>query len=182
MPDTALVTVTSPKVLSSAPPTLIFRLKRAAPACDSHSGNGKGNGIIFSVDVCVRQRLGTAVQQHCAREIRGHNSKTVGKKRRLQSVKLVRRKISRSDVQFEPPPLVNAHVLVVICSKRVRDNLIQICATKISAGVDVGIGGRSGEEQGDEQFEIDDTRNVQEVYDAILEHGLQPVMSDYIYV
>ena len=66
--------------------------------------------------------------------------------------------------------------------KRVRDNLIQICATKISAGVDVGIGGRSGEEQGDEQFEIDDTRNVQEVYDAILEHGLQPVMSDYIYV
>ncbi len=36
--------------------------------------------------------------------------------------------------------------------KRVRDNLIQICATKISAGVDVGIGGRSGEEQGDEQF------------------------------
>ena len=66
--------------------------------------------------------------------------------------------------------------------KRVRDNLIQICATKISAGVDVGIGGRSGEEQGDEQFEIDDTRNVQEVYDAILECGLQPVMSDYIYV
>ena len=66
--------------------------------------------------------------------------------------------------------------------KRIRDNLIQICATKISAGVDVGIGGRSGEEQGDELFEIDGTRNVQEVYDAILEHGLQPVMSDYIYV
>lgn len=66
--------------------------------------------------------------------------------------------------------------------QRVRDHLIQICATKISAGVDVGIGGRSGEELGDEQFEIDDTRNVQEVYDAILEHGLQPVMNDAIYV
>lgn len=66
--------------------------------------------------------------------------------------------------------------------KRVRDNLIQICATKISAGVDVGIGGHSGEEKGDEQFEIDDTRNVQEVYDAILAAGLQPVMSDYVYV
>lgn len=66
--------------------------------------------------------------------------------------------------------------------KRVRDHLIQICATKISAGVDVGIGGRSGEEQGDEQFEIDDTRNVQEVYDAILSMGLQPVMNDSIYV
>lgn len=66
--------------------------------------------------------------------------------------------------------------------KRVRDNLIQIAATKISAGVDVGIGGRSGEELGDEQFEIDDTRNVQEVYDDILSHGMQPVMNDYIYV
>lgn len=66
--------------------------------------------------------------------------------------------------------------------KRVRDNLIQICATKISAGVDVGIGGRGGEEKGDEQFEIDDTRNVREVYEAIESVGLQPVMSDYIYV
>ena len=66
--------------------------------------------------------------------------------------------------------------------ERVRDNLIQICATKISAGVDVGIGGHSGEEKGDEQFEINDTRNVQEVFDAILSNNLQPVMSDYIYV
>ena len=65
---------------------------------------------------------------------------------------------------------------------RVRDHLIQIAATKISAGVDVGIGGHSGEELGDEQFEIDDTRNVQEVYDDIISHGMQPVMNDYIYV
>lgn len=65
---------------------------------------------------------------------------------------------------------------------RVRDNLIQIAATKISAGVSVGIGGHSGEEKGDGQFEISDGRNVQEVYDAIEKVGLQPVMSDYIYV
>ena len=65
---------------------------------------------------------------------------------------------------------------------RVRDNLIQIAATKISAGVSVGIGGHSGEERGDGQFEISDGRNVQEVYDAIKYAGLQPVMSDYIYV
>ncbi len=65
---------------------------------------------------------------------------------------------------------------------RVRDNLVRIAATKISAGVDVGIGGRSGEEKGDEQFEIADGRNVKEVYDALIENGLQPVMSDYIYV
>lgn len=66
--------------------------------------------------------------------------------------------------------------------ERVRNNLIQIAATKISAGVNVGIGGHSGEEKGDEQFEIDDTRTVDEVYEAIVQHGLQPVMSDYIYV
>ena len=66
--------------------------------------------------------------------------------------------------------------------KRVRDNLIQIAATKISAGVDVGIGGHSGEETGDSQFEIDDRRNVEEVFNDIKALGLQPVMSDSIYL
>lgn len=63
-----------------------------------------------------------------------------------------------------------------------RDNIINIAATKISAGVDVGIGGHSGEAKGDEQFEISDGRSVDEVYKAIVDKGLQPVMSDYIYV
>lgn len=63
-----------------------------------------------------------------------------------------------------------------------RDNVIKIAATKISAGVDVGIGGRAGEQKGDVQFEISDSRNVREVYKAIEEQGLQPVMSDYVYV
>ena len=63
-----------------------------------------------------------------------------------------------------------------------RDNIIGIAATKISAGVDVGIGGHSGEDKGDEQFEISDGRSVDEVYQAICNHGLQPVMADYLYV
>lgn len=63
-----------------------------------------------------------------------------------------------------------------------RDNIINIAATKISAGVDVGIGGHSGKAKGDEQFEISDGRSVDEVYKAIVDKGLQPVMSDYIYV
>ena len=66
--------------------------------------------------------------------------------------------------------------------ERFRNHIINIAATKISAGVSVGIGGHSGEEKGDEQFEISDGRNVDEVYKAILEKGLQPVMSEYIYV
>lgn len=66
---------------------------------------------------------------------------------------------------------------------RFRDNIVDIAATKISAGVDVGIGGHGDNEQkGDEQFEISDGRNVKEVYDALTKKGLQPVMSDYIYV
>lgn len=64
-----------------------------------------------------------------------------------------------------------------------RDNVIDIAATKISAGVDVGIGGHSGDEQkGDGQFEISDPRGVEEIFNAIKEKGLQPVMSEYIYL
>ena len=33
---------------------------------------------------------------------------------------------------------------------------------------------------GDEQFEIDDSRSLQEIYDALLKIGLQPVMSEYV--
>lgn len=64
-----------------------------------------------------------------------------------------------------------------------RDNVIGLAATKISAGVSTGIGGHMGEgEQGDDQFEIADNRNVEEVVTAIKEKGLQPVMNDYVFV
>ena len=67
--------------------------------------------------------------------------------------------------------------------ERFRDNIIQIAATKISAGVNVGIGGHSQEEEkGDEQFEISDGRSVDEIYQMIEDYGMQPVMTDYIYV
>lgn len=68
---------------------------------------------------------------------------------------------------------------------RFRNNIIKIAATKISAGVCVGIGAHldeSGEEKGDEQFEISDTRSFNEIYRAVKEAGMQPVTSDYIFV
>ena len=67
---------------------------------------------------------------------------------------------------------------------RVRDNLVSISATKISAGVSTGIGSHVDdiEDKGDDQFEISDERSVDEVYQALLKRHLQPVMSDYIYV
>lgn len=63
-----------------------------------------------------------------------------------------------------------------------RDNAVKIAATKISAGVDVGIGGHAAATKGDEQFEIDDGRSVSEIYGMLEQNGLQPVLSDYLYV
>ena len=67
---------------------------------------------------------------------------------------------------------------------RVRDNLVSIAATKISAGVSTGIGEHSDEieAKGDDQFEISDGRSVDEVFHDLQKLGLQPVMNDYVYV
>lgn len=92
-------------------------------------------------------------------------------------------------------------LLQVICSYRIflpfaamtistreragfRDNVMGITATKISAGVDTGIGSHSEDEMssGDNQFEIADGRSVDEICKALREHGMQPVMNDYVYV
>jgi 2-iminoacetate synthase len=80
-------------------------------------------------------------------------------------------------------PFANITISTRECA-RFRDNIIGLAATKISAGVSVGIGGHSQDEEtkGDEQFEISDGRSVAEISDAITNHGLQVVMSDYIYV
>ena len=67
---------------------------------------------------------------------------------------------------------------------RVRDNLVNIAATKISAGVSTGIGQHVEdlEDKGDAQFEISDNRSVDQVYQSLLNLDLQPVMADYLYV
>ena len=65
-----------------------------------------------------------------------------------------------------------------------RDNVIKIAATKISAGVDTGIGAHSeySNKKGDDQFEIADRRTVSEIFEKIKTESLQPVMNDYIYL
>lgn len=69
-------------------------------------------------------------------------------------------------------------------SKVFRNNVIQIAATKISAGVSTGVGDHIEDEEskGDPQFIIDDNRDVNEIRQSILDAGLQPVFSDYMYV
>jgi len=66
--------------------------------------------------------------------------------------------------------------------ERVRNHLVDIAATKISAGVSTGIGTHSCSNKGDEQFEIFDKRSVSEIYAYLLQNNLQPVMRDYLYV
>ncbi|MBP3595069.1 MAG: 2-iminoacetate synthase ThiH [Lachnospiraceae bacterium] len=71
-----------------------------------------------------------------------------------------------------------------------RNGIVKIAATKVSAGVSTGIGdheskytGKETEEaQGDEQFEINDDRSLDAMYQNIAAEGLQPVLNDYLYV
>ena len=64
-----------------------------------------------------------------------------------------------------------------------RDNVVGLAATKISAGVSTGIGSHSeSEDKGDAQFEIADTRGLDEIYKSLKKRGIQPVMNDYVYV
>lgn len=75
-------------------------------------------------------------------------------------------------------------------SAQFRNGIVKIAATKVSAGVSTGIGDHeskySGKEsdgaQGDEQFEIDDNRSLEKMYQDISQEGLQPVLNDYLYV
>lgn len=105
-----------------------------------------------------------------------------------------------NDDTINPKDVHERQLLQIICAYRIflpyasitvstregenfRNHIISLGATKISAGVSTGIGSHSEEvdkDEGDAQFEISDTRNVQQVFDAIRERGLQPVMSSYI--
>ncbi len=75
-------------------------------------------------------------------------------------------------------------------SAQFRDGIVKIAATKVSAGVSIGIGdheskytGKETEgEQGDEQFEINDARSFKTMYRDMSREGLQPVLNDYLYV
>jgi 2-iminoacetate synthase len=67
-------------------------------------------------------------------------------------------------------------------SPKFRDNIVGLSATKISAGVSVGIGGHAEEKRGDDQFDISDSRDVRVMKKVLTENGLQPVFNDYVRV
>ena len=61
-----------------------------------------------------------------------------------------------------------------------RENLIPLGITKMSAGVSTAVGGHSGEKEKTEQFEISDDRSVKEIKESILSRGYQPIMQDWV--
>ncbi len=75
-------------------------------------------------------------------------------------------------------------------SEAFRNGIVKIAATKVSAGVSTGIGDHESkyegketdEEQGDEQFEINDERSLDVMYKDIADEGLQPVLNEYLYL
>jgi 2-iminoacetate synthase len=75
-------------------------------------------------------------------------------------------------------------------SESFRNGIVKIAATKVSAGVSTGIGdheskytGKESEsKEGDEQFEINDSRSFSKMYNDMSDEGLQPVLNDYLYV
>ena len=105
-----------------------------------------------------------------------------------------------NNAKINPKDVHERQLLQVMCAYRIfmpfagltistreragfRDNVVGMCATKISAGVSTGIGSHTEEEsKGDNQFEISDDRSLDEVCAAIRAKGLQPVLNDYVYI
>ncbi len=102
-----------------------------------------------------------------------------------------------NNVNIHPKDVGEKRLLQVLCAYRLflpfahvtissrerkgfRDEVIKLAASKMSAGVSVGIGEHTGEKKGDGQFEISDTRTVKEILIMLENSGLQAVMSDYV--
>ena len=63
--------------------------------------------------------------------------------------------------------------------KTFRDHLIPLGITQMSASSSTGVGGHTLPDKSLEQFEISDTRNLEEVKQAIRSAGYQPVLKDW---
>ncbi|UMZ73177.1 2-iminoacetate synthase ThiH [Natranaerofaba carboxydovora] len=60
-----------------------------------------------------------------------------------------------------------------------RENLLPLGVTRMSAGSVTAVGGYSGEDSGVEQFEVADHRSVDEIKSLLLKHRYQPVLKDW---
>lgn len=72
----------------------------------------------------------------------------------------------------------------ITCSSResafMRDHLVQLGVTRVSAGVSTAVGGRATEDlHNPGQFEISDTRSLEKMMADLTANGYQPVLKDW---
>ncbi|MDR0239517.1 MAG: 2-iminoacetate synthase ThiH [Deltaproteobacteria bacterium] len=64
-------------------------------------------------------------------------------------------------------------------SAKLRDNLLPLGVSRMSAGVSTAVGTRASGHSGDGQFQIADTRSVRELSDDLARMGYQAVLKDW---
>ena len=71
----------------------------------------------------------------------------------------------------------------ITCSSResadMRNHLMQICVNRVSAGVSTAVGGRVKNSETPPQFDITDSRSVEQMMADIVSFGYQPVIKDW---
>lgn len=156
---------------------------------------GVGFGALLGIDDFRKDALATALHAYFLQQRYPHAE---------ISISIPRLRPIINNRQIGPKDVSESRLLQVLCAYRMflpfanitissreragfRDHVLQLGATKVSAGVSVGIGERSAKEKqrdkkGDDQFEISDSRGVGEMIAMLKSQHLQPVMSDSVYV
>ncbi|EAI1974914.1 2-iminoacetate synthase ThiH [Campylobacter jejuni] len=151
---------------------------------------GVAFGALLGIDDFRKDALATALHAHFLQQAYPHAE---------ISISVPRLRPIINNAKIHPKDVNEKRLLQVLCAYRLflpfagiiissrerigfRDEVIKLGATKMSAGVSVGIGEHKGEKKGDEQFEISDDRSVDEILAMLKRSNLQAVMSDSIYV
>ncbi|MGJ8968824.1 2-iminoacetate synthase ThiH [Campylobacter jejuni] len=151
---------------------------------------GVAFGALLGIDDFRKDALATALHVHFLQQAYPHAE---------ISISVPRLRPIINNAKIHPKDVSEKRLLQVLCAYRLflpfagiiissrerigfRDEVIKLGATKMSAGVSVGIGEHKGEKKGDEQFEISDDRSVDEILAMLKRSNLQAVMSDSIYV
>jgi len=161
---------------------------------------GVGFSALFGLGDYRRDALATALHAYYLQQKYPHGE---------VSLSCPRIRPTATDQHFTPQDVSEKDLCQIICAYRIfmpyagitvstresatfRRGIVKIAATKLSAGVSTGIGDHEekytdaviedANAVGDAQFEICDSRSLQEVYDDLSADGLQPVLNDYLYV
>ncbi|HEG0313724.1 TPA: 2-iminoacetate synthase ThiH [Campylobacter coli] len=151
---------------------------------------GVAFGALLGIDDFRKDALATALHAHFLQKAYPHAE---------ISISVPRLRPIINNAKIHPKDVSEKRLLQVLCAYRLflpfagiiissrerigfRDEVIKLGATKMSAGVSVGIGEHKGEKKGDGQFEISDERGVDEILAMLKNSNLQAVMSDSIYV